>query len=171
MAPRGTARLCDTCDKLVHNLSAMNEADARALLRRRPDDGLCIRYLYDSEGAIWFGDGAAQPLVPARRLARRAAVVAAAAATLLVVPALTEACGGAGPNPNPYNYAPESDAASTAPSTEPDGRVPAQVTVNADEGGAAAVDIPSAVADGGAEAGAETDAVAPLGDVSDGAPE
>jgi hypothetical protein len=161
MAPRGTARLCDTCDKLVHNLSAMNEAEARALLLRRPDDGLCIRYLYDAGGAIWFGDASSGPVVPARRLARRAAAVVAAA-TLLAVPALTEACGGAGPSPNPYNYdLPDSGAGTTSTTEEPDGRVAAQATVTPEDARTAMPDEPGDVGALLEDAGVASDAGGP----------
>jgi hypothetical protein len=168
MSPRGTARLCDTCDKLVHDLSAMNEADARALLRHRPDDGLCIRYLHDAGGAIWFGDGGSGPIVPARRLARRAAAVVAAA-SMLVVPALTEACGGAGPGPNPYNYEPsDGDAGFTNTAAEPDVRVPAQVSVNPEDAGLIPPgDAGADLADADAEGGVDGDAPVP----PDAAPE
>jgi hypothetical protein len=100
MSPRGTARLCGACDKLVHDLSSMSEREARALLQARSTEGLCIRYLHDERGEIWFGGAG---LVPATRLARRGAAMAAAAA-LVLTPVLTEACGGAAPDPNPYNY-------------------------------------------------------------------
>jgi hypothetical protein len=114
MSPRGTARVCGVCDKLVHDLSAMSEREARSLLRARSTEGLCIRYLHDANGDIWLGGRvarAAAGLVPAARLARRSAAMAAAA--LVLTPVLTEACGGAAPGPNPYNYPFESaDAAS-----------------------------------------------------------
>jgi hypothetical protein len=115
MSPRGTARFCGACDKLVHDLSAMSEREARSLLRARSTEGLCVRYLHDANGDIWFGGrspGGAAGLVPAARLARHGAAMAAAAA-LVLTPVLTEACGGAGPDPNPYNHPFESaDAAS-----------------------------------------------------------
>jgi hypothetical protein len=115
MSPRGTARLCGECDKVVHDLSALSEREARSLLRARSTEGLCIRYLHDANGDIWFGGrgpGEAAGLVPVARLARRGAAMAAAAA-LVLTPVLTEACGGAGPGPNPYSSPFESaDAAS-----------------------------------------------------------
>jgi hypothetical protein len=107
--------LCGECDKVVHDLSALSEREARSLLRARSTEGLCIRYLHDANGDIWFGGrgpGEAAGLVPVARLARRGAAMAAAAA-LVLTPVLTEACGGAGPGPNPYSSPFESaDAAS-----------------------------------------------------------
>ena len=117
MAPRGTARLCSTCDKLVHDLSAMTEREARTLLRTQATRGLCIRYLHDATGEIWFGNGSSDGLVPASRLARRGAVMATAAA-LVLTPVLTEACGGANPNPNPYGNTYEAADASGATGQE-----------------------------------------------------
>lgn len=107
MSPRGGARLCGQCDKLVHDLSAMNERDARSLLATRPTEGLCIRYLHDATGEIWFGPQA-ERVVPASRLARRGAAVMSVAA-LVLVPALTEACGGAAPDGNAYNHPTEAE--------------------------------------------------------------
>jgi len=130
MSPLGKARLCGQCDKLVHDLSAMTEGAARALLETRPTDGLCIRYLHDATGEIWFG-ARAERVVPANRLARRGAVAISAAA-LLLVPALTEACGGAAPDRNPYNHPFEADDAGIATSLD-SGREPAQPTLASPE--------------------------------------
>jgi hypothetical protein len=107
MSPRGKARLCGQCDKLVYDLSAMTELDARALLKTRPTEGLCVRYLHDATGEIWFG-ARDERVVAASRLVRRGAAAMSAAA-LVLVPALTEACGGAAPDKNPYNYPAEAD--------------------------------------------------------------
>lgn len=50
-------RHCEACDEKVHNLSAMTEAEARELVERRGDDGICIQYQYDSEdGTVLFRD-------------------------------------------------------------------------------------------------------------------
>jgi hypothetical protein len=120
MSPRGKARLCGRCDKLVYDLSAMTERDARALLKTRPTEGLCVRYLHDATGEIWFG-ARAEPVVPASRLVRRGAAAMSAAA-LVLVPALTEACGGAAPDKNPYNYPTEADDGGMAASFGSDRR-------------------------------------------------
>ena len=90
MAPRGSARFCGSCEKLVHDLSALSEPAARALLRQS-SESLCVRYLHDASGEIWFSGG--QKLVPVPRLTRRKRGLAAAALT--VVPVLFQACGGA----------------------------------------------------------------------------
>jgi hypothetical protein len=136
MRPRGNARLCETCDKLVHDLSARSEAEARALLRTQPNEGLCIRYLHDADGNVWFGD-TSERIVLASRLTRGASVAAAAAA-LLVAPALIEACGGASPNGPGYydNYA-AGDAG--------DARREASPALGAIDGGAGADAAPAAV--------------------------
>ena len=85
MSSRGVnARFCDSCKKVVHDLSSLREREAKALLRSSPE-GLCVRYLYDQLGNIWFRDTLASRLL---NRARRAGAVAAVA-----FPALTlQAC-------------------------------------------------------------------------------
>ena len=90
MDPRGSARFCGSCRKLVHDLSALSEPDARALLRDS-SEALCVRYLHDASGEIWFSGG--QNIVPVPRLTRGKRGLAAAA--LAAVPLLFQACGGA----------------------------------------------------------------------------
>jgi hypothetical protein len=150
MSPRGKARLCGQCDKLVHDLSAMTERDARALLKTRPTEGLCVRYLHDATGEIWFG-ARAERVVPASRLVRRGAAAMSAAA-LVLVPALTEACGGAAPDKNPYNYPTEADDGGMAVSFGSDRRT-AQPTLSA--GAEAAADAVSAGPDAAIDAPAD----------------
>jgi len=89
MTPDSGARLCATCDKLVHDLSSMTEQRARRLLASK--ENLCVRYLFDEHGNIWFS-GETPPLVT-RLLnrAKRGAVAAAAIAAPLVL----QACMGA----------------------------------------------------------------------------
>jgi hypothetical protein len=99
MTPRGKARLCETCDKLVHDLSGRSEEEARALLGAPRTDGLCIRYLHDADGNIWFDSAGRDRLVPPQRLARGTAIAAAVA--LVAAPVLIEACGGANPYYDP----------------------------------------------------------------------
>ena len=121
MQPRGTARLCDTCDKLVHNLSAMTERDARRLLRQPLRQSLCIRYLHDAEGNVWFGSDVSEALIPANRIVRGGLAIAASAAALALTPLLTEACGGASPYDDAYSRG--ADAGANGP------REPASVRV------------------------------------------
>jgi hypothetical protein len=99
MRPQGgAARLCADCNKLVHDLSGMTEPQARALLGRPRNEGLCIRYLHDEQGNIWFRGSAPPELVAPGRLVRRGFAALAGAAALIAVPSLLEACGGASPN-------------------------------------------------------------------------
>lgn len=92
MDPRGSARLCGQCDKLVHDLSGMGERAARELLGST-SGSLCVRYLYDATGQIWF-EGK-QDLVPPAALHRKRRGLAAAA-VMAAAPLLFQACGGAG---------------------------------------------------------------------------
>lgn len=60
-------RHCAACDKQVHNLSAMTEAEAKQLLQKRHRDGLCVRYRYDPEdGTVQFRDAGAAGGAPVR---------------------------------------------------------------------------------------------------------
>jgi hypothetical protein len=93
MDPRGRARLCRSCDKLVHDLSAMAENEAAQLLEQTPSS-LCVRYLHDTTGKIWFRDDLTA-LVPRERLISRARKGALALAAVIAPPLLLQACGGA----------------------------------------------------------------------------
>ncbi len=132
MDPRGdTKRMCGECNKLVHDLSSMTEAQARALLARPRSEGLCIRYLHDVHGNVWFERQA--PILPVSRLVRRGVGVLAGTAALVAMPALIEACGGA-----PSSSAVAQDGASNWDFT------PAMPTVGATEdGGTMAADTGS----------------------------
>ena len=76
-------RYCGDCDKIVRDISAMKEADARELLSAPRNERLCIRYLADKSGSIQFADSAPDaPLMPATLLSRakRAALMVAGVA-------------------------------------------------------------------------------------------
>jgi hypothetical protein len=130
MRQEGKARLCEQCDKLVHDLSGMTERAARALLRGPRNEGLCIRYLRDRDGNIWFGDSPDPILSPSRLVVRRIAAAAGVAA-LASAPALIEACGGA----SPYDgvYAPYVDGGSDG-SPEPTVATPGVAAPDAGSG-------------------------------------
>jgi hypothetical protein len=52
MSGSDTRRHCATCDRSVHDLSAMAPSEADALIRSR--ERLCVRYLADAAGAVLF---------------------------------------------------------------------------------------------------------------------
>lgn len=87
------ARLCADCNKIVHDVSAMQAHEVRGLLAEGP---VCVRYLYDVHGRVLLGG--APPgarIVPASALLSRVArskwlAAAAVAASAIVF----EACGG-----------------------------------------------------------------------------
>jgi hypothetical protein len=54
-----SVRHCAVCDKDVHNLSAMDPEDARALLRDKRGESLCVRVKRDATGNIRFRTAAA----------------------------------------------------------------------------------------------------------------
>jgi len=90
MTPSDGGRFCGDCKKVVRDLSSMRERDARTLLRSPHNAELCVRFLYDRHGKVFFGGDQAQPLVPATFLqrAKRVALTAAAVA----VPLSLQAC-------------------------------------------------------------------------------
>lgn len=77
MTPEQRGRFCAACQKKVHDLSAMTEGDAKALLAT--DDDICVSYLSDTQGTVRF-----QPtqIVPTSRLLRRASMASAAGLSL-----------------------------------------------------------------------------------------
>jgi hypothetical protein len=89
MHAQGARRFCDQCQKNVHDLSAMTEAEARALLASRSEGRLCVRYTVDASGTIRFRTPA--PIVPASALRRRgpAARLVPAAAIAMALAACT----------------------------------------------------------------------------------
>ncbi|MEO8878634.1 MAG: hypothetical protein ABI461_23795 [Polyangiaceae bacterium] len=91
MTPDGGGRFCASCDKVVTDLSSMSEARAKRLLASKGN--LCVRYLFDEHGNIWF-DGERPPL--AARLLNRAKRGAIAAATI-TAPFALQACMGLAP--------------------------------------------------------------------------
>ncbi len=89
-------RFCDECEKVVHDLSAMSERQARELLARTPRERVCVRYVYEADsGQVVFGARAENRtrLVPEHQLLRRLKSRVAIAA-VLASPLLVEACGG-----------------------------------------------------------------------------
>jgi hypothetical protein len=86
MKPSEKGRFCGDCKKVVHDLSRMRERDARELLSTPANEGLCVRFLYDKHGKVFFGGD----LVPASFLQRAKRVALAAAA--VAVPLSLQAC-------------------------------------------------------------------------------
>ena len=97
-------RLCAACRTVVHDLSAMNEAEARAVLAQRETARLCVRYLYDVGGRVVFAGRelagarllpAGTKIIPDYGLTRKAKARLAQAAMLAAPLVLFQACGGA----------------------------------------------------------------------------
>lgn len=96
---------CDHCDRSVHVLSHMSEADAARILARRQRDNLCVAFLRGPDGRVHFrGEG--ETLVPASRLAGPRMMLRVSALALGVAGCtfehdpieLVEAFGGAPPH-------------------------------------------------------------------------
>jgi len=77
MEGAGASKFCGVCQKDVHDLSAMAQAEAQALLRERSGESLCVRYSSEADGTLRFRD-----LVPRASLTRKI-VRAAFAASML----------------------------------------------------------------------------------------
>jgi len=91
MTPADGGRFCGDCKKVVRDLSTMRERDARTLLRSAQNGELCVRYLYDKHGKIFFaGDRPDVQLVPVSFLQRAKRVALSAAA--VAVPLSLAAC-------------------------------------------------------------------------------
>lgn len=139
-------RMCASCNKLVHDLSAMSEADARTTVADGP---VCVRYLYDVHGNVLFSAPPGARVVPAGALLSKATKsrwlrAAALAATAIVF----EACGGndgAARDVGVERNTREPDADAGSPTTPPP-RVAADAGVDDD-----------ASTDAGAEAASEQD--------------
>lgn len=147
MTPEGGGRLCATCDKVVHDLSSMSEARAKRLLASKGN--LCVRYLFDERGNVWFA-GETPPLA-ARLLnrAKRGAVLVAA----LAAPLSLQACMGSMPaGDEPIETTSDAGRAVGQPSVDVDGG-----DASADDGGDASTD----------DGGALDDDAAPQGDGGD----
>jgi hypothetical protein len=137
MKPSDTKRFCETCQKHVHDLSAMTAAGARALLAEPRTEGLCVRYLADAYGEVVFRSPPLAPslLVRARRVAARAVAVA--------LPMTLAACSSSlGEPPQPFTM-----GAVACPMPEPDPSV--QLPVHA-MGEMPALPVPAPSTDAGA---------------------
>jgi hypothetical protein len=93
MTPADKGRFCGDCKKVVRDLSQMTETDASALVRSAHGGDLCVRYLHDKHGKVFFEEDLARRagLLPRSFLnrARRTAVAAASFA----VPVFLQGCG------------------------------------------------------------------------------
>ena len=83
MTPGERGRFCASCQKTVHDLSAMTRDEARELLAR--DGDMCVSYLSRGD-AVMF---AAPKVVPLARLTRRRLPQVAAAGLTLALAACT----------------------------------------------------------------------------------
>jgi hypothetical protein len=140
MKPSDKKRFCDTCRKHVHDLSAMPEDEARAVLASPPLEGLCVRFLYDAHGDVVFRPReivAPSLLVRAKRLATYA--VAAAFPV-----ALTACMGAAAPAPPVMMGAVACPMPPTPSENPPDVSASALATKTVPVGTAAAAQNPAA---------------------------
>lgn len=82
------SRHCESCQKSVHHLSSLTQAEAEALLDERRPEGLCVRVAFDVQGLPQFRPREVEPTAPrrqqlgVRRLLDQAGAVVALIATL-----------------------------------------------------------------------------------------
>lgn len=92
MTPADKGRFCGDCKKVVRDLSKMSEVEATALVQSAHGGDLCVRFLHDRHGKVFFEEDLARRsgLLPRSFLvrARRTAVAAAS----LAVPAFLQGC-------------------------------------------------------------------------------
>ncbi len=149
MSPREKSRFCGECKKVVHDLRSMKEKDAKKLLSTPATEGLCVRYMYDEQGNVWFQD---TMFMRTEGLLRNVAATAALAAA----PFLTACMGSAAPIPGD-GWSDTSNQVDPAVRTDDD----AGQNPNADGGPATDTDagpIDPGTADGGADAATDPNA-------------
>jgi hypothetical protein len=139
MSPRERSRFCGECKKLVHDLSSLKEKEAKKLLSTRSTEGLCVRYMYDEQGNVWFQDSM---FMRTEGLLKKVA----AAAALAAAPFLTACMGTAVGTDFSSNDHAQVDPAVSDPSPEPlaDAGARTDAAPNTDA-------APSVAADGGAD--------------------
>src|SRR5690554_5258919 len=114
---------CDHCDRSVHVLSHMSEAEAARVLARRQRDNLCVAFLRTPDGGVQFR-GEDKSLVPAGRLAGPRMMLRASALALGMAACSSDE-GGAGASvavggPPPGAASHEFEIEKERPSTEPE---------------------------------------------------
>ncbi|MDC0672263.1 hypothetical protein [Nannocystis radixulma] len=103
---------CPICQRDVHNLSMMSEAEAHTFVRSRRERGVCVRIDRAADGTERFRD-----LVPAASLTRRLAPLGVAAAIVTSIAAgvchvMNNALGGIGARDRERALEPTRDAES-----------------------------------------------------------
>jgi hypothetical protein len=91
MTPAEGGRFCGSCKKVVRDLSGMNETEARALLRRPHNEELCVRYVHDAQGNVFFAEDLQRRAMVSASFLNRAKRVASAAVAL-AAPVALAAC-------------------------------------------------------------------------------
>jgi hypothetical protein len=90
MKPADRGRFCADCKKVVHELAQLTEAEAQELFSSAKKGELCVRYVYDAHGKVFFAD-TPRSVIPAGLLVRAKRVATVAAA--LAAPLTLAACG------------------------------------------------------------------------------
>lgn len=113
---------CGHCDKGVHILSNMTEAEARSLLKEKAGQDICVSYAIKPDGKVRFLEPAPKvepSLVPITALTSRRRAVAAVAAV-----GLSAALAACAPHDNPKVQADEVGVQSPSAKTNPEPSIP-----------------------------------------------
>lgn len=121
MTPADRGRFCGECKKVVHELVRMTEKEAKALLHSAKNGELCVRYMFDAQGNIFFADTPRLVAPSLLNRARRAAAVAAAIAVPMTLGCSSTAngIGGASSSGEVMGGAPAYDDRQDKQITEP----------------------------------------------------
>lgn len=173
MTPADKGRFCGDCKKVVRDLSKLSAVEAKTLVQSAHGGDLCVRYVHDRHGKVFFEEDLAlrSGLLPRSFLnrARRTAVLAAT----LAVPAflagctsdpfgaltsdknqeeLTQNMGGMAEPNNPPIVPDAPDAAPDAPTTPDAGATTPEAAPPAADAGAAEPDASPVDSDAGPSA-------------------
>ncbi len=87
MRPEDKGRFCSSCNKKVHDLSAMTKQEAAGFLRSTGCKDVCVSFLHREDGTLVFQPPALVPsaVVPAARLRRPRSVASAVAGVGMAV--------------------------------------------------------------------------------------
>ncbi len=116
MTPADRGRFCGDCKKVVRDLSRMTEREATELVRGARAGELCVRYVYDRRGKVFFAPS--PDLFLAR--AKRAGAAAAAVMALTGCNAILHEESEGTPVMGDVAYMPEQDLGDAAPDAAPD---------------------------------------------------
>lgn len=120
-----TKRRCADCQQTVHNLSALSDQQARALLAEHAERGLCVVYVHDQHGQVMHlapdVTRVFEASAPSRQRRGVQRLLASATLALGMLPMIS-ACGGV--NAREYQQKPWEDVYANPAQEAPQGLMP-----------------------------------------------